>query len=189
MNHSIPSGVITGRQVQEVFQLAKSESLCPPSRQRSREQFNQLTLSLETAAELNSPVIIQFSNGGCPVQWLEKGFSNANERAAIAGAGAQEQNMYTNLAEALWCIRSSCTRITVPKTYCRGLTDLLDAGEAFFMHNTGKPLYSSHMLDLSEEPIRRKYCQSAKPTLARMAKMGMTLRNRTGSHWRRRRWC
>src|SRR6056300_1819485 len=82
MNHSIPSGVITGKQVQEVFQLAKSKAFALPA--VNVVGSNTVNAVLETAAELNSPVIIQFSNGGSQFM-AGKGLSNENQRAAIAG--------------------------------------------------------------------------------------------------------
>ena len=96
MNHSIPSGVITGKQVQEVFKLAKSKAFALPA--VNVIGSNTINAVLETAASLNSPVIIQFSNGGAQFN-AGKGLSNENQQAAIAGAIAGAKHVH-ELAKA-----------------------------------------------------------------------------------------
>src|SRR5210317_298742 len=168
MNHSIPSGVITGKQVQEVFQLAKSKAFALPA--VNVIGSNTINAVLETAAELNSPVIIQFSNGGAQFN-AGKGLSNANEKAAIAGAVAGAKHIH-ELAEAYGATvilhTDHCAKKLLP-----WIDGLLDASEAYFKQH-GKPLYSSHMIDLSEEPIEENIA-ICKNYLERMSKMEMTL--------------
>jgi fructose-bisphosphate aldolase class II len=125
---------------------------------------------METAAKLKSPVIIQFSNGGAHF-FAGKGLSNENEKAAIAGGVAGAKHIHT-LAEAYGATvilhTDHCAKNLLP-----WIDGLLDASEEHFKL-TGKPLYSSHMLDLSEEPIEENI-EICKKYLARMSKMGMTL--------------
>ena len=168
MSHSIKPGVATGSEVQEIFKLAKSKNFALPA--VNVIGSNTINTVLETAKELNSPVIIQFSNGGA--QFNEgKGLSNEGQKAAIAGGVAGAKHIHT-LAEAygvpVILHTDHCAKKLLP-----WIDGLLDAGEQFFKE-TGKPLYSSHMIDLSEEPLEENI-EICKTYLARMAKMGMTL--------------
>jgi fructose-bisphosphate aldolase class II len=125
---------------------------------------------LETAKQLNAPVIIQFSNGGAQFN-AGKGLSNENEKAAVAGAVAGAKHVHL-LSEAygipVILHTDHCAKKLLP-----WIDGLLDASEKHFAE-TGKPLYSSHMIDLSEEPIKENI-EICKKYLARMSKMGMTL--------------
>ncbi len=125
---------------------------------------------METAAALNSPVIIQFSNGGAHFN-AGKGLSNENEKAAIAGgvAGAKHIHELAKVYGATVILHTDhCAKKLLP-----WIDGLLDAGEKFYKE-TGKPLYSSHMIDLSEEAIEENI-EICKRYLERMSKMGMTL--------------
>ena len=104
---------------------------------------------METAAKLNSPVIIQFSNGGAQF-FAGKGLSNENEKAAIKGGIAGAKHVH-ELAEAYGATVILHTDHAAKKLL-PWIDGLLDASEKHFAE-TGKPLYSSHMIDLSEEPI------------------------------------
>ena len=168
MNTSFPKGVATGRQVQEIFQLAKSKQFALPAVNVIGN--NTVNAVLETAAELNSPVIIQFSIGGAQFN-AGKGLSNENQQSAIAGAvaGAKHIHELAELYGATVILNTDhCAKNLLP-----WIDGLLDAGEKFFKE-TGKPLYSSHMIDLSEEPIEENIAL-CKEYLSRMAKMEMTL--------------
>src|SRR6056300_384914 len=168
MNHSIPSGVITGKQVQEVFKLAKSKAFALPA--VNVIGSNTINAVLETAAELNSPVRSQLSNGGAQFN-AGKGLSNANEKAAIAGAVAGAKHIH-ELAEAYGATvilhTDHCAKKLLP-----WIDGLLDASETFYAQH-GKSLFSSHMIDLSEEPLEENIA-ICKEYLARMSKMDMTL--------------
>ena len=83
MNHKNSPGVITGKKVQEVFNLAKKNAFALPA--VNVIGTNSINAVLETAKELNSPVIIQFSNSGAQFN-SGKGLSNENQKSAIAGA-------------------------------------------------------------------------------------------------------
>ncbi|APZ45227.1 class II fructose-bisphosphate aldolase [Polaribacter reichenbachii] len=168
MSHNIKPGVATGKEVQEIFNYAKEKGFALPA--VNVIGSNTINSVLETAKELNSPVIIQFSNGGAQFN-AGKGLSNENQKAAIAGgiAGAKHVN---ELAEAygvpVILHTDHCAKKLLP-----WIDGLLDASEKHF-EETGKPLYSSHMIDLSEEPLEENM-EICKTYLARMSKMGMTL--------------
>ena len=168
MKSNFPKGVATGRQVQEIFEYAKANNFALPA--VNVIGSSSINTVLETAAELNSPVIIQFSNGGAQFN-AGKGLSNENQQAAIAGAvaGAKHIHELAELYGATVILNTDhCAKNLLP-----WIDGLLDAGEEFFKA-TGKPLYSSHMIDLSEEPIEENIAL-CKEYLTRMAKMEMTL--------------
>jgi len=168
MSHTIKPGVATGSKVQEIFELAKAKKFALPA--VNVIGSNTINAVLETAKELNSPVIIQFSNGGAQFN-AGKGLSNANEKAAIAGAIAGAKHVHT-LAEAYGVVAilhtDHCAKKLLP-----WIDGLLDAGEQFYKEN-GIPLFSSHMIDLSEESLEENI-EICKTYLERMSKMGMTL--------------
>lgn len=168
MAHNIKPGVATGDQVQEIFNYAKEKGFALPA----VNVIGSSTINgvLETAAKLNAPVIIQFSNGGASFN-AGKGLSNDGQKSAILGAVAGAKHIHT-LAEAYGATvilhTDHCAKNLLP-----WIDGLLDASEEHFKQ-TGKPLYSSHMIDLSEEPIEENI-ELSKKYLERMSKMGMTL--------------
>ena len=168
MSHNIKPGVATGKEVQEIFNYAKEKGFALPA--VNVISSSSINAVLETAAELNSPVIIQFSNGGAQFNG-GKGLSNEGQKAAIAGGIAGAKHVQT-LAEAYGATvimhTDHCAKKLLP-----WIDGLLDASEAHF-EKTGKPLYSSHMIDLSEEPLEENL-EICKKYLERMSKMGMTL--------------
>jgi len=168
MSYNIKPGVATGNAVQEIFKLAKSKGFAIPAVNVSGS--NTINAVLETAKELNSPVIIQFSNGGAQFN-AGKGLSNENQKAAIAGAiaGAKHIHLLAKEYEIPVILHTDhCAKKLLP-----WIDGLLDAGEQFYKEN-GVPLFSSHMIDLSEEPIQENI-ELCKKYLSRMDKMGMTL--------------
>ena len=168
MSHTIKPGVATGKEVQEIFKYAKSKNFALPA--VNVVGSSTINAVLETAAELKAPVIIQFSNGGAQFN-AGKGLSNENEKAAIAGGVAGAKHIH-ELAEAYGATvilhTDHCAKKLLP-----WIDGLLEASEKHF-EQFGKPLYSSHMLDLSEEPIEENI-EISKKYLERMSKMGMTL--------------
>jgi fructose-bisphosphate aldolase class II len=168
MAHNIKPGVATGDEVQNIFNYAKEKGFALPA--VNVVSSSTVNAVIETAAKLNAPVIIQFSNGGAQFN-AGKGLSNANEKAAILGGIAGAKHVHT-LAEAYGATvilhTDHCAKKLLP-----WIDGLLDASEKHFAE-TGKPLYSSHMIDLSEEPIEENI-EICKTYLARMSKMGMTL--------------
>lgn len=168
MSHSIKPGVATGDEVQEIFQYAKEKGFALPAiNVTSTSTVNGV---METAAKLKAPVIIQFSNGGA-LYFAGKGLSNKDEKAAILGGISGAKHIH-QLAEAYGATvilhTDHCAKKLLP-----WIDGLLEAGEEHF-RQTGKPLYSSHMIDLSEEPIEENI-DLCKHYLARMSKIGMTL--------------
>ena len=164
----IKPGVATGAAVQEIFSLAKQKGFALPA--INVTSSSTINAVMETAAKLNAPVIIQFSNGGSHY-FAGKGLSNENEKAAILGAISGAKHVHA-LAEAYGATvilhTDHCAKKLLP-----WIDGLLDAGEQFYKE-TGKPLFSSHMIDLSEEPLAEnlEICQQY---LRRMAAMDMTL--------------
>ena len=168
MSHNIKGGVATGREVQEIFKLAKEKGFALPA--VNVIGSNTINGVLETAKTLNAPVIIQFSNGGAQFN-AGKGLSNEDQKAAIAGsiAGAKHVHHMAEMYDVPVILHTDhCAKKLLP-----WIDGLLDASEAHFKE-TGKPLYSSHMIDLSEEPIEENM-EICKSYLERMSKMGMTL--------------
>lgn len=168
MNHNIKPGVATGKEVQEIFKYAKSKNFAIPA--VNVIGSSSINAVLETAAELKSPVIIQFSNGGAHFN-AGKGLSNENQKAAIAGGVAGAKHVHS-LAEAYGATVILHTDHAAKKLL-PWIDGLLDAGEAYYKE-TGKPLFSSHMIDLSEESLEENI-EISKKYLERMSKMGMTL--------------
>ena len=168
MSHSIKPGVASGNEVQKIFKLAKEKGFALPA--VNVIGSNTINAVLETAKKLNSPVIIQFSNGGAQFN-AGKGLSNEGQKAAIAGAIAGAKHVH-QMAEAyqvpVILHTDHCAKKLLP-----WIDGLLEASEEFYASN-GKSLFSSHMIDLSEEPIEENL-EICKKYLQRMSKMGMTL--------------
>lgn len=168
MSHNIKAGVATGNEVQAIFRLAKEKGFALPA--VNVIGSNTINGVLETAAKLNAPVIIQFSNGGAQFN-AGKGLNNDNQKAAIAGgiAGAKHVHLMADAYGVPVILHTDhCAKKLLP-----WIDGLLDASEEYYKEK-GKPLYSSHMLDLSEEPIEENI-EICKTYLKRMSKMGMTL--------------
>ena len=163
-----PAGVATGQMVSDIFQYAKENKFALPA--VNVIGSSNVNATMETAAKLNSPVIIQFSNGGAAFN-AGKGLSGDGQKSAILGGIAGAKHIHT-LAEAYGATvilhTDHCAKKLLP-----WIDGLMDANEEFF-RQTGKSLYSSHMLDLSEESIEENMDISCK-YFERMAKMQMTL--------------
>ncbi|MEN1785509.1 MAG: class II fructose-bisphosphate aldolase [Bacteroidota bacterium] len=168
MTHQIRPGVATGDQVQDIFNLAKEKGFALPA--VNVIGSNTVNAVMETAATLNAPVIIQFSNGGAQFN-AGKGLSNDNQRSAILGGIAGAKHVH-EMAEAYGATvilhTDHCAKKLLP-----WIDGLISASETHYQE-TGKSLYSSHMIDLSEEPLEENI-EICKSYLERMAKMDMTL--------------
>ena len=162
------TGVITGDGVQEIFTDAKKNRYALPA--VNVTNTSTVNAVLETAKDLNSPVIIQFSNGGCYF-FAGKGLSNENHIATIAGGVSGAMHVH-QMAE-LYGVSVILHTDHAAKKLLPWIDGLLDAGEEFYAQH-GKPLYSSHMIDLSEEPIEENI-EICKKYLDRMSKIDMTL--------------
>ena len=168
MSNKIKGGVATGDEVQEIFKLAKEKKFALPA--VNVIGSNTINSVLETASKLNAPVIIQFSNGGAVFN-SGKGLSNTNQKGAIAGAIAgakhvQELSLAYDVPVILHTDHAA-------KKLLPWIDGLIDASEKHFKI-TGKSLFSSHMIDLSEESLEENI-DICKDYLKRMSKIGMTL--------------
>lgn len=162
------AGVLWGEEVHNVFQDAQTRGYALPAvNVIGTDPTNAV---LETAAKLNSPVIVQFSNGGAAF-YAGKGLKLEDQRAAVLGSVSGALHVHT-LAQAygvpVILHTDHCARKLLP-----WIDGLLDAGEAHF-ERTGQPLFSSHMIDLSEEPIEENLDTCVR-YLERMDKLGMFL--------------
>ncbi len=161
-------GVLHGDQLQELFSVAKEYKFAMPA--VNVIGTNSINSVMETAKAVNSPVIIQLSNGGAQF-YAGKSLPNDQLQACILGGISAAQHVHL-LAEhygiAVILHTDHCAKKLLP-----WLDGLLDAGEQFFARHQ-KPLFSSHMIDLSEESIEENM-EICKKYLERMSKMGMTL--------------
>ena len=167
-NKKFRAGVLYGDEVTELLDYANEHNFAMPA--VNVIGTNTINAALECARDVNSPIIIQFSNGGAYFN-AGKGLSNEDQKAAIAGgvAGALHVQQMAELYGVPVILHTDhCAKKLLP-----WIDGLLEASERKF-EATGQPLYSSHMIDLSEEPIEENIEISAK-YLKRMAKMGMTL--------------
>ncbi|WP_294825698.1 class II fructose-bisphosphate aldolase [uncultured Gilliamella sp.] len=164
----VKPGVVTGDDVQKVFQIARENNFALPA--VNCVDTNTINAVIETAAKVGSPVIVQFSNGGA--QFIAgKGLKLEGQECAVLGAisGAKHVHLMAEKYGVPVIVHTDhCARKLLP-----WVDGLLDAGETHFA-KTGKPLFSSHMIDLSEETLKDNIdicCQY----LARMSAMKMTL--------------
>src|SRR3972149_8957985 len=164
----VKPGVLAGKDVQKLFQFAKETHFPMPA--VKVVGTNTVNAVLEAAKIVNSPVIIQFSNGGAAF-CSGKGLSNTSEQSAIAGAiiGAKHIHYLADLYGIPVILHTD----HAAKKLLPWIDGLLDYGEKHYKEYK-KPLYSSHMLDLSEEPIEENI-EICKKYLKRMSKIGMTL--------------
>lgn len=168
MGFELAPGVISGDKVQQLFAYAKENQFAlPAANVVNTETVNGV---LEASKVLNAAVILQFSNGGASF-FAGKGMSNENQKSAIAGAISGARHVHD--VAALYGARVILHTDHAARKLLPWIDGLLDAGEAFYKAN-GVPLFSSHMLDLSEEPIKENV-ETCKRYLERMSKMGMTL--------------
>ncbi len=165
---AVKPGVVTGDDVQAIFKIAKENQFALPAvNVVGSDSVNGV---LEAAAAVNSPVIIQFSNGGAQFT-AGKGLKLEGQKAQILGAVAGAKHVH-QVAEA-YGVPVILHTDHAAKKLLPWIDGLLDASEENFKA-TGKPLFSSHMLDLSEETLEENVQTCAK-YLERMSKMGMTL--------------
>ncbi len=164
----VKPGVLFGEDVQKVYAHAKEQGFAIPA--VNVVNSDSINGVLEAAAKVNSPVIIQFSNGGASY-FAGKGLSNADEKAAIAGAVAGAKFVHA-MAEA-YGVAVILHTDHAAKKLLPWIDALLKAGTKHFRH-TKRPLFSSHMLDLSEEPLEENIA-TCKEYLERMSKIGMSI--------------
>jgi fructose-bisphosphate aldolase class II len=168
MSNNFPGGVATGDAVQAIFNDALENGYALPA--VNVVGTNSVNAVLETAAQVKSPVMIQFSNGG-GVFYAGKSLSNDAQKAAIAGSVSGAKHVHA-MAEA-YDVPVILHTDHAARKLLPWVDGMLDAGEKFH-EQEGKALYSSHMLDLSEEPIDENLSTS-KQYFERMAPLGMTI--------------
>lgn len=169
----VKPGVVTGADLQFIFEVAKANNFAIPA--VNVVSSSTINAVMEAAKNANSPVMIQFSNGGAAFN-AGKGLKLEGQQAAILGAIAGAKHIHT-LAEA-YGVRVVLHTDHAAKKLLPWIDGLLDASEKHFAE-TGKPLFSSHMLDLSEEPLAENI-EICEKYLTRMSKMGMTLEMELG---------
>ncbi|KAI0191944.1 fructose-bisphosphate aldolase, partial [Xylaria flabelliformis] len=166
-------GVIYGEDVYKLLSQAKETGFALPA--VNVTSSSTVVATLEAARDSKSPIILQTSNGGAAF-FAGKGISNTNQEASIGGAIA-----------AAHFIRSVAPLYGVPvilhsdhcaKKLLPWLDGMLDADEAFFKEH-GTPLFSSHMIDLSEEDLQSNIETTAK-YLKRSAAVNLWLEMEVG---------
>jgi len=164
----VKPGVVTGEDVQKIFAICKENNFALPAvNVISTDTINSV---LEAAAKAKSPVVIQFSNGGAAFV-AGKGLKLEGQGCSIVGAISGAHHVH-RMAE-LYGVPVILHTDHAAKKLLPWVDGMLDEGEKFFAA-TGKPLFSSHMLDLSEESLQENIEICGK-YLERMSKMGMTL--------------
>ncbi|PID95085.1 MAG: class II fructose-bisphosphate aldolase [Bacteroidetes bacterium] len=164
----VKPGVVSGKDLNKLLAHAKEHQFALPA--VNVVGTDSINAVLEAAAEVNAPVIIQFSNGGAKF-YAGQGCKADGNTAAVAGA-----------ISGAWHVHRMAAHYGVPvvlhtdhaaRKLLPWIDGLLDAGEEHFKM-FGKPLFSSHMLDLSEEPLKENI-ETCKKYLERMSKIDMTL--------------
>jgi fructose-bisphosphate aldolase class II len=162
------AGVLFGKELEALYNDAKENQFALPA--VNTIGTNTINAVLESAAKVNSPVIIQFSNGGA--QFIAgKGMPNDNLQGNILGGISGALHVH-NVAKA-YGVPVVLHTDHAAKKWLPWISGLIDAGEQFYKEK-GQPLFSSHMLDLSEEPIEENIATSVE-FFKRMAPLGMSL--------------
>ena len=164
----VKPGVLFGEDVRKVYEHAKEVGFAIPA--VNVVNTDSINGVLEAAAKANSPVIIQFSNGGASF-YAGKSLSNKDEKAAIIGAVAGA--IHTHMMAEAYGVAVILHTDHASKKLLPWINALLETGESYYK-TQGKPLFSSHMLDLSEETIEENI-GVCKAYFERMAKIGMSI--------------
>lgn len=162
------TGVLFGDELTELYNDASANNYALPA--VNVVGTNSINAVMETARDLNSPIIIQFSNGGASF-YAGKGLDNTQYTGSIYGAVAGATHVHLlakHYGVTVVLHTDHCAKNILP-----WIDGLLDVGERYFAEK-GQPLFSSHMLDLSEEPIEENVSIS-KAYFERMNKIGMSI--------------
>ncbi|NOZ89879.1 MAG: class II fructose-bisphosphate aldolase [Epsilonproteobacteria bacterium] len=163
---NLPTGVLSGDEVGKLFAIAKENGFAIPAvNVVSNSSINAV---LESAAKVNSPVIVQFSNGGGDF-YAGKGLDSKDR--AILGTISGANHVHT-VAKA-YGVPVILHTDHAARKLLPWIDALLEASSEHF-EKTGRPLFSSHMIDLSEEPIEENIA-TCKSYLEKMSKLGITL--------------
>jgi fructose-bisphosphate aldolase class II len=169
----VPPGVVTGDNLRKLFKYAKEHKFAIPA--VNCTSSSTVNAVLEAARDIKAPIIIQFSNGGSAF-YAGKGISNANQEASILGAvaGALHVRQVAKAYGIPVVLHSDhCAKKLLP-----WFDGMLKADEEYFAVH-GEPLFSSHMLDLSELP-KEENISICVGYLKRMAKMNQLLEMEIG---------
>jgi fructose-bisphosphate aldolase, class II len=162
------AGVLFGKELEALYHDAKENQFALPA--VNTTGTNSINATLEAAAKVNSPVIIQFSNGGA--QFVAgKGMPNDKLQANISGGISGALHIH-NVAK-YYGVPVVLHTDHAAKKWLPWISALIDAGEQFFKEKK-QPLFSSHMLDLSEEPIEENI-QTSVEFFKRMHPLGMSI--------------
>ena len=162
------AGVLFGEELEALLKDAKDNQFALPA--VNTIGTNTINATLETAAKVNSPVIVQFSNGGA--QFIAgKGMPNENLQANISGGISGALHIH-NVAK-YYGVPVVLHTDHASKKWLPWISGLIDAGEQY-KKEKGQPLFSSHMLDLSEEPIEENIHTSVE-FFKRMQPLGMAI--------------
>lgn len=162
------AGVLFGDELRALYEDAKNNQFAIPA--VNTIGTSNINATLETAAKVNSPVIIQFSNGGA--QFIAgKGMPNDKLQANISGAISGALHIH-NVAKHYGVPVVLHTDHAAHK-WLPWVSGMIDAGEQFYKEK-GQPLFSSHMLDLSEEPIKENI-ETSVQFFKRMQPLGMSI--------------
>jgi len=164
----VEPGVVTGDGVQKIFEICKSQKFALPA--VNVISTGTINAVLEAAAKVKSPVFVQFSNGGAAFV-AGKGLKLEGQQCAILGAISGAKHVH-NVAKH-YGVPVILHTDHAAKKLLPWIDGLLDAGEQHYKE-TGSPLFSSHMLDLSEESLEENI-EICGEYLKRMSKMDMTL--------------
>jgi len=162
----VKPGVLSGEDISKVFELAKENHYALPA--VNVVSTSSVNAVMESAKNVNSPIIIQFSNGGAQ---FYAGKALNGKDSGVLGAISGALHVHT-LAEA-YGVPVILHTDHAARKLLPWIDALLDASEAHF-EKTGKPLYSSHMIDLSEESLEDNI-NTCIEYHKRMSKIGMTL--------------
>ena len=167
-NTKFRAGVLFGDEVTEVFNHAKANNYAIPAVNSTSSLTVNATLA--AAAQVGSPVIVQFSNGGAHF-FIGRTISKEAQKGAIEGSIAAAH--YIAQAAETYGVPVILNTDHCAKKLLPWIDGVLAASEANFA-KTGKPLYSAHMLDFSEESLDENLtlCEQY---LTRMAKIGISL--------------
>lgn len=160
------SGVLFGDEVTKLYKYANENNFALPA--VNIIGTSSINGVLEAAKKLSSPVIIQLSNGGAQF-YAGKGVGNEQEKAAIAGAVSAAQHVHL-LAES-YGVTVVMHTDHAAKKLLPWIDGLLTESEKYYKA-FNKPLFSSHMLDLSEESLTENITTCAK-YFERMNKIGI----------------
>ena len=170
---TLKKGVVTGQDMIDVLNHARAHGYAIPAVNCTSSSV--INACLEAAKKANAPMIIQFSNGGGHFM-AGKGLDNKDQKAAVAGcvaAALSVRELATLYGVPVILHTDHCAKNLLP-----WFDGLLEANEKYFAKH-GEPLFSSHMLDLSEEPIEENL-HICKDYLKRMKKINCFLEMEIG---------